>query len=980
MDEQRRNFLKKMAVVGGGAALTGCTNTLIPFELPKEKVDEEIWGAAAEDVVETDFGVQVKYTVCQMCPGFCGVKARIKDGRLIKLDGNPYHPNTLEPHIPYDTSLEKAIRFTGSLCVKGQSGIQTLYNPMRIKQPLKRVGPRGSGKWQTISWEQAISEIVEGGDLFGEGQVEGLKGLRDLKTPIDPQAPELGPRANQFVFMSGESGLGQHLFIQRFLKAYGTVNITSRLPSIGSATYHTAYRLSLDDKTDDMKPDILNAEYIIFFGTSPLDANFPAQVLIRKLMKSQGVLRGGSESIQEEERDKLLEFNLRNLKWVVVDPRLSASASNADQWIPIKPGNDAALALGMMRWIMENKRYDYRYLENTTDRAAQIDGEPTWCDATYLVRLDNMSYLRAKDMGKGAKGSEHVVSVKGVPRKHTSVNHGDLEAEIKVNGIPCKTVFSLLREEVMQKSIEEYARAADLEPRAIEGLAREFTSYGKKAVADFYNGVSKHTNGVYTARTIISLNMLIGNFDWKGGLIKGGGSWDYVGEEPQAKYQVMRIKGAPESRGVKINRAGNYYEDSSEFKRKGYPAGRPWSPLAEHGNYQEILAGISQNYPYPIKALMLYFGNPAYSVPGAAELASTVLKDKEKIPLLVAIDVEMSETAALADYILPDTVYLEKWFVTAVSPIITSKTTGVGQPVAGELNPDTGEYKPLHPETRMVEDILIAIGMKLKLPGFGENAFPEGGSLDRAWDFYKRIIANVAYDASINGPVPGGTEKEKIQHILSKGGRFEEYGKELNLDKAAHKYNNLCHIYSETLATTKDSITGERYAGLPVYQPIQDVAGRVIQDTDHPFQLITHKYIFHANSRTVVNRWLMEVMPDNFVVINPIDAKKLGLHNRDKVAMRSRSFISEVYGRAFIMEGVKPGVVVVPHSFGHWEMGSKPRMIDGKKSAFDRTRGVGVIAANAIMRLDPLLQNVSLQDKIGGCASLFDTRVSISKA
>lgn len=972
MDETRRDFLKKMAVVAGGTALAGCTNTLIPVEYPKKgEVPEEIWGAASEDIVETDYNVETRYAVCQMCPGFCGVKARLFEGRLLKLDGNPYHPNTMEPHITYQTPPEDVIRYTGSLCVKGQSGIQTLYNPLRIKQPLKRVGPRGSGKWETISWEQAITEIVEGGNLFGEGYVGGLRSLRDLNSPLDPAAPEMGPKANQFAFMMGESGLGQHSFIQRFLKGYGTVNISSRLPSIGSATYHTSYRLSLNGDVDDMKPDILNAEYVIFFGTSPLEANFPSQALVRKLMKSQGILRGGSEALQEEEREKVLEFNLKRLKWVVVDPRLSATASNADQWIAVKPGTDAALALGMARWIIANRKYDRRYLENSNRMAAQKDGEPTWTDATYLVRLDNMSFMRS--------GGDYMVSMGGVPVSHSRAEHGELEAAVEVNGVRCKSVFALLKEKVMAKSIEEYALMAGVEPRVIEGLAREFTSYGKKAVADFYNGVTKHTNGLYTARSIIVLNMLVGNIDWKGGLVKGGGGWDYMGAKPGAKYKLLEIEGAPQPKGVRINRAGHRYEESTEYRKKGYPARRPWFPLAEHGNYQEVLASIAEGYPYPIKALMLCFANPVYSVPGAADPATRVLKDMGKIPLLVVIDVEMSETAALADYILPDTTYLEKWFITSVSPAITCKTVGVGQPVMGQLNASTGEYTPLHPETRMVEDILIDIAKRLRLPGFGERAFQDGGSLHRAWDFYRRAIANVAYDSSDGSPVPGATEEEKVEYVLKRGGRFEDYGKDLDRVTTTHPYGDICHIYSDLLATTRDSFTGETYHGLPVYKPVTDVAGREIKDEEYPFQLLTHKYIFHALSRTVVNRWLMEVLPENFVALNPGDATALGLKKGDRVALRSRSFLGEIYGQVFLMDGIRPGVLVVPHSYGHWEMGSKLRLINGKKSSYDSTRGAGIVAANAIMRLDPLLEDVSLQDKIGGCASLFDTKVSVVK-
>ena len=76
--------------------------------------------------------------------------------------------------------------------------ISQIDSPFRVLSPMKRVGPRNSGKWEPISFEQLVKEIVEGGDLFGEGHVDGLRALRSLETPIDPNAPELGPRSTRW--------------------------------------------------------------------------------------------------------------------------------------------------------------------------------------------------------------------------------------------------------------------------------------------------------------------------------------------------------------------------------------------------------------------------------------------------------------------------------------------------------------------------------------------------------------------------------------------------------------------------------------------------------------------------------------------------------------------------------------------------------------------------------------------------------------
>ncbi len=107
-------------------------------------------------------------------------------------------------------------------------------------------------------------------------------------------------------------------------------------------------------RKNHFKPDILEAKYIILFGSSFLEANFPLVALGRSLM----------------------DFRAKGGKYVVVDPRFSNTAALAHRWVPIKPGGDAALALGMARWIVENGKYDAQYLANANQAAAKAAGEP----------------------------------------------------------------------------------------------------------------------------------------------------------------------------------------------------------------------------------------------------------------------------------------------------------------------------------------------------------------------------------------------------------------------------------------------------------------------------------------------------------------------------------------------------------------------------------------------------------------------------
>ena len=942
MNISRRTFLKSSAVLGGAAvglpALISASKESTP--------DMALENKGLSDPVEGKDNVEIKYSVCLMCHSACGIRAKIKDGVLIKIDGNPYHPNCMEPHIPFDTDPAEAIKYVGSVCVKGQAGIKELYDPLRIKHPLKRAGPRGSGKWQVITWEQAVEEIVEGGDLFGEGHVDGFRDIRDLDTPINPDAPELGSKANQLCVMVGRAEHGRKEFTDRFFKsAFGTVNYRNDHTSICETSHHVGLDLCLDGK-HHIKPDIINSEYILWFGTSPVEANFPMQTLARKLM----------------------EFKARGGKMVVIDPRFSNTAAKADQWVPIKPGTDAAFALGMMRYIIENGRYDTEYLENTTKDAAANDKHKTWGDATYLVRLDDMTMLRADDAGiADGTHDQFVVINGGNPVAFDSVEHGDLETDTTVNGIACKSVFTLLKERVNEKTIEEYAQICGMESEVIEQVAYEFTEHGRKVCADFYRGPVQHTNGTYNARSIAILNFLVGNVSWKGGCEAHGGShWHETGGKSGNPYNLAKElhPGKVNATGVPIERHKVKYEDSTEFGKNGYPARRPWFPFAYNFNHQEVIPSIGMEYPYPIKALVLIKANPNYSTP-AGRIYEEVLKDTKKVPLLITFDTNYGETSALTDYILPDRKYLERYATPHVAPAVLTTVSGIRTPVVD----------PVYPDTMIVEDFLIQVGKRMDLPGYGDNGFGKGDPLNTAADWYNKCFVNIASEGD---GVAGFTEEERLQYVLARGGRFEDYEKAYSGKYTTHGYKKQVFIYSEKLAKQKDSMTGKPYDGLPLYQPLMDCMGNEVKDAGYDFHLNTYKQVYHCQSRTAHNEWLMEILPENPIEISAADGKRLGIRNGDMMKVTSPTNAEGVIGRAQLREGLRPGVINISHHYGHWEYGSKPHKENGADTGSASYIGKGV-SGNPVMRLDPYLNDVTLQDPIGGSSSFYDTKVKLVK-
>ena len=531
------------------------------------------------------------YSACLQCHTGCPIKCKVVNGVLVKIDGNPFCPQSLVQNVPYQSPLEKGAAVEGRICPKGQSGIETLYDPYRVIKVLKRKPgtQRGTGQWVTIDFNKAIDEIIEGGDLFGEGPVQGLKevyAIRDrsvsrvmaedvkkimkkamtveeFKTKhaanlaglIDPDHPDLGPKNNQFVFLAGRIQDGRTQLMSWFTyESFGSVN-TYEHTTICEQSHHIAFG-EMTNKWKEgkwgggsghMKPDFGAARFVIFFGTGFSEANFGPPLLSQ--LTSEGIIKNG-------------------LKIACVDPRLSRSAGKADWWIPIKPGTDGAFAMGMARWIIDNNRFDKRHLENANEAAAKADRETAWTAASYLVKIEDgrpSMYLRAKELGIGTN-EEFVVSRGGTllavnPNDQQKQVEGDLEARIEKDGIVAQTAFELFRDRVRELSLAQYAEISGVSEAIIVEMAKEFTSYGKQAGAELYRGAVQHTNGYYNAQAIIALNVLIGNSGWKGGLAGGGGIWHEFGGTPGTPYNFNSMHpGWFSGFGTKLSRERSRFE------------------------------------------------------------------------------------------------------------------------------------------------------------------------------------------------------------------------------------------------------------------------------------------------------------------------------------------------------------------------------------------------------------------------------------
>lgn len=998
---------REIIAAGGLAAFAaGFSQTLgrmvANFTGPEEKKIAEgrhIHGRSAEpeftvDPVTGEFtpnpNQQVSYTACLGCTTQCGVRVRIDkaSGQVIRVVGNPYSPLSTEPHLPMKASVKESLvamsRFQdkglagrSTACGRGNAAMDQMNSPFRVLTPLKRVGARNSGQWQPISFEQLVKEVVEGGDLFGEGHVDGLAALRDLEQPIDPTAPELGKRVNQVAVLTSVND-GREAFSRRFWnQAYGTLNHVGHGSYCGGA-YRSGSGALFGDlkKMPHAKPDLANAEFVLFIGTAPGNAGNPFK-------RTGGMLAKGRAD--------------GRLDYVVVDPVLNNShnlaAAEHGRWVPIRPGTDGALVMGMMRWMFDNARVNTAYLAWPNLKAAQAAGEPSFTNAGWLVIAEEGHarqgrFLRGSDIGmtvvaedKYKDADPYVIATAGgeLVAAETATVPAVLEATrvIELGGKPVtvKTSFELLRESARALSIADYSAACGIPEEVIVGLAEEFTRHGRKASAIAHGGMMAG-NGFYNAYSVVTLNALIGNLNCKGGFVMNGGGFKDNGAGP--RYDLETFPGALKPSGTPLGR-NVAYERSAEFKRrqaegKAYPASDAWFPNAP-GLGTEWFPGALRGYPYGLKALVLWSCNPLYGITGVRPLIERDLADPKKLPLIISVDPLINESNAFADYIVPDLLMYESWGWTAPWNAVPTKATTARWPVVEPKAAKTPAGAPIGMET-----FYIALARAMKLPGFGADAIADmdGGRypLDTPEDWYLRGGANIAFagkapvaDASDEDLQLSGVERlrpqlegvlkpdewRKVAFLFTRGGRYQPATEAQDAEQPewqAHRFTRPLWLWNEMVGSARNTLTGARFGGCAQWTPPAFYDGtpmrQIHTEADWPLQIISYKSALQ-NSYSIATR-ITGLHSDNPVVVHPADAEKLGLKSGDTARIRTPGGSAQC--TVIVHEGVVPGVMAIEHGYGHRELGARAHRI-GDQAQPDRPDLRAGINLNELGLADP---------------------------
>jgi len=934
----------------------------------------------------------VSYTGCLGCTTECGVRVRIdrKSGKILRVAGNPYNPLSTDAHLPMKASVkesfvsltalkDKGLAGRSTACGRGNAVADKVNSPYRVLTPLKRVGPRNSGQWEPISFEQLVKEVTGGGNLFGEGHVDGLAAIRDTQTPIDPAQPELGPKANQLALISSVDD-GRVQFVRRFLqKSFGSINFVGHGSYCGGSYRSGSGALFGDLKAmPHGKPDFDNAEFILFVGTAPGQAGNPFK------MQGAKIARRRAEG---------------TLSYVVVDPVLTHADSRASgeqaRWLPIQPGTDGAMAMAIIRWLFEHEKFDASYLGFPNEALALKNGEPSFCNATHLVVTEpghprEGRMLRASDLGHAVAeearykdGDAYVcLDAAGKPRLHDKATEAAplfVDTTLAVGGqdIHVKSALQLLREEAMRFEMQGYAEACGIPVTTLATLAEKLATHGKKASVIAHGGMMSGS-GFYNAYALMSINMLLGNLNWVGGFAGKAGGFKDAGNGP--RYDLETFPGMVKPSGIHLSRNVPYEKTSAFAAKKAagekpYPAPAPWFPNAP-GLTTQLLPGAVAGYPYRLKALFLWASNPLYGTAGMRAHIGKELADPKHIPLIVAIDPFINETGAYADYIVPDTMMYETWGWVAPWNGVTTKTMTAFWPVLETKNAKAADGQPV-----CVESFFIALAKELQLPGFGDNALADAEGnlypLHTREDWYLRGGANIAWLGK--EPVGDATEEDmrlsgvdrllpalqkslkpeevaKVAFLLTRGGRYQparDRADEDNPEWLRNRWKPMLHVWNENLGGSKNSLSGKRNSGCPTWREPALADGTPMRQhfprAEWPLELVSYKSALQ-NSYSIGSTALLSLHPENPVLIHPQDAERYGLTLGDLVEINTPA--GRLRARVMVHAGIKLGVAAFEHGFGHHELGARAHRI-GKELQPQNERLAAGVNLNDLGLLDP---------------------------
>jgi len=762
-------------------------------------------------------------STCQGCTAWCPVEFFVQEGRIVKVRGN---------------QLSKANG--GYCCPRGHLMIQQTYDPDRIKVPMKRTNPaKGRGidpKFVPISWDEALDTLADK--------------MMELRKNNEPE---------KLMYMRGRySSTATDLLYGTLPKIYGTTNYYSHSALCAEAEkMGPGYTQGFFGYRDY---DLAKTKCLVVWGCDPLSSN---RQVPNAIAKFSGILDRGTV--------------------IAVDPRMSASVAKAHEWLPIKPGEDGALAAGLAHVLLTegfwSKEFvgDFKEGKNLFKTGATVD------EAAFLEK-----------------------------QTHGIVKYWNLELKDKTPAWAAQ--ITLIPEDQILR------------------VARAMGKAGTACAVWMGPGVAMTPRGTYAAMAVYALNGILGSIETEGGVMQSSSA--PVEKFPEIKETFIDEMAKHHGHGKKIDGRG----------AKDMPAMMSAKPGS--GVVTNNVANALLKNPDAIKVFISTWSNFVFSATGAQRwekvmarmpfFAHLVTNASEMsqyadivLPATFAPTEKLSVIANMANLhghlSIQQPVVKPLWQVKAeeieVMWLLAEKLKGKGFANLHDY------YASLEdPETKKRPDNaaeFAEIAAKISSHKVWDGKEKMKGDQIAGWaEFKKRGIYNSeTYKYKKNwGKVNPETKKFEGK-FKTETTRFEFYSETMKkaLGEHAKKHN-----------TTIDDIlkvSGYQAQGELAFVPHYESPKRHGSDQEYPFTFIDYKSRLNREGRSANTVWYQEFKKvdvgdeswDDVVKINPIDGKKLGLKNGD--AVRLTSTTGSIVTKAKLWEGVRPGTIAKCYGQGHWAYG-----------------------------------------------------------
>ncbi|SLN31290.1 Tetrathionate reductase subunit A precursor [Roseovarius albus] len=658
---------------------------------------------------------EIRKTTCYMCACRCGINVHMKDGKVAYIEGNRDHP------------VNK-----GVLCAKGSAGIMQVNAPSRLKAPMKRVGPRGSGEFEEISWDEALDMAV------------------GLLKPIREKDPK------KLAFFTGRDQ--SQSFTGFWAQNFGTPNFAAHggfcsvnMAAGGIYTMGGAF-------WEFGQPDWDRTKLFMLFGVAEDHDSNPIKIGIGKVKG-----RGG--------------------KIIGVNPIRSGYNAVADEWVGITPGTDGLFILAMVHELFRAGKLDLEYLSRFTNAPVLIDAETGLLmrdDAGKelvidrrtgkLVAFDQKGIL--PDLAANHEGNRTVFQL--MAEKYLDPQYAP-DAVAERCGISADRI---------RKITSELARVAFDEAFELDQSWTDFRGdthdkmVGRPVSFHSMRGVSAHSNGFQTCRALHLLQIILGTVEVPGGFRFKPPYPKPVSAHPKPHGKVtcnaaldgphLGFVHGPDD--LMLNGDGSPIRLDKAFTWE--------NPMSSHGLMHMVISNAHAGDPYKIDTLFMYMANMSWNSSMNSGGVMEMLTEKDEngdyvIPNIIYSDAYSSEMVAYADLILPDTTYLERHDCISL----------LDRPICeAEAAADAIRWPVIEPDrdVRGFQTTLVHLANRLGMPGFVN----EDGSAK--YEDYADYIVNHERKPGI-GPLAGfrgkGGDKvgrgevnpDQLDKYIENGGFYVEH-------------------------------------------------------------------------------------------------------------------------------------------------------------------------------------------------------------